>query len=214
MARDLGSAADMFVGPTAPRWRATSAARRTSTGAVDDTSTAAATTDDPVKFDAGILLDIPPPVCLQCALTIASQQSGVLAVAGQHVFATAKLMDQVVYALGTYGAGRFIAAADSSLPFNEQTDCPLSEWLAANGGVQPKILYFGWGPSDGPKSWNVQADAAGIHLPAQYIGNPALLAQDYDIVMYLEGSGQFGDDAPSDQEMSTLLDYIEQGGGM
>ena len=29
MTLDLSSAADMFVGPTAPRWRATSAARRT-----------------------------------------------------------------------------------------------------------------------------------------------------------------------------------------
>lgn len=209
-----GSATDGVTGSTTAPASTTTDPGTASTGALDDTSTSAATTDDPVKFDAGVLLDIPPPVCLQCALTIASQQSGVLAVAGQHVFATAKLMDKVVYALGTYGAGRFIAAADSSLPFNEQTDCPLSEWLAANGGIQPKILYFGWGPSDGPKSWNVQADAAGIHLPAQYIGKPALLAQDYDIVMYLEGSGQFGDDAPSDQEMTTLLDYIEQGGGM
>jgi hypothetical protein len=192
----------------------------TSTAALDDTGVPATSTTgdpstgEPIKFDAGVQLDIPPPVCLQCALTIASQQSGVLATSGDHVFATAKLMDKVVYALGTYGGGRFIAAADSSLPFNEQTDCPISEWLAGNGGVQPKILYFGWGPSDGPKQWNVPSDAAGIHLPAQYIGNPDQLLADYDIVMYLEGSGQFGMDAPSDQEMTTLLDYLEKGGGM
>lgn len=192
----------------------------TSTGALDDTglpstsSSGDASTGAPTKFDFGVQLDIPPPVCLQCALTIASQQSGVLAISGDHVFATAKLMDKVVYALGTYGSGRFIAAADSSLPFNEQTDCPISEWLAGNGGVQPKILYFGWGPSDGPKQWNVQADAAGIHMPAQYIGKPDQLRADYDIILYLEGSGQFGMDAPTDQEMNTLLDYLQKGGGM
>jgi hypothetical protein len=205
--------------PTTTATTSTTAATSgsTSSGGPDDTGVTASegtTTDDPPKFDLGTLLDIPPPVCLQCALTIASQQSGVLGIEGQNIFATAKLMDQVVYALGTYGPGRFIATADSSLPFNEQTDCPLGEWLAGNGGAQPKILYFGWGPQDGPKQWNVPSDAAGIHLPAQYIGNATLLKQDYDIVMYLEGSGQFGMEAPSDQEMTTLLDYLGKGGGM
>jgi hypothetical protein len=38
--RDLGSAADMFVGPTAPRWRATSAARRTASSAPSDLDSA------------------------------------------------------------------------------------------------------------------------------------------------------------------------------
>lgn len=180
----------------------------TTTGAVDD-----AGVDD--TTGPGQKFDIPPPVCLQCGLTIASQQSGTFAIGGDAVFATAQLQGQIVYALGTYGSGRFIATADSSLPFNEQTDCPLSEWLAANGGGQPKILYFGWGPSDGPKQWNVPADASGIHLPAQYVGNPAQLRADYDIVMYLEGSGQFdGGDQPSDQEVSTLLDYMSGGGGL
>jgi hypothetical protein len=190
----------------------------TTTGGLDDTGTDVSTGDDttgePMKFDLMPFPDIDPPVCLQCALTIASQQSGTLAIAGQAVFATAQLQGQIVYALGTWGAGRFIAAADSSLPFNEVTDCPLSEWLAANGGVQPKILYFGWGPSDGPKQWNVPSDPAGVHLPPQYIGNPGQLLADYDIVLYLEGSGQFGMDQPSDQEMTTLLDYLSMGGGV
>lgn len=170
-------------------------------------------TGEPLKFDMMPLPDIEQPVCLKCALTIASQQSGTFAIQGNAVFATAQLQGQIVYALGTYGAGRFIATADSSLPFNEVTDCPLAEWLAGNGGVQPKILYFGWGPQDGPKNWNVPADAADIHMPPQYIGNPAQLLADYDIVMYLEGSGQFTMDAPSDQEMQTLLDYMQMGGG-
>ena len=35
--------------------------------------------------------------------------------------------------------------------------------LAANGGVQPKVMVFGWGPSDGPGNWNIQYDKFGIH---------------------------------------------------
>ncbi len=190
------------------------------TTSLDDTGTASTagevTTDDATKFDMGQQPDVPPPVCLQCALTIASQQSGTFVVDGPAVFATAQLAGQVVYAIGTNGSGRFIATADSSLPFHEVTDCPLAEWLAANGGVQPKIMIFGWGPEDGSPNWdwNVEADIFGIHLPAQYLGNPGLLMDTYDIVMYLEGSGQFDDgDQPSDQEITTLLDYMAMGGG-
>ena len=187
----------------------------TTTGGVGETGTdTGLETTGEMKFDMMPFPDIKPPVCLQCALTIASQQSGTFAIQGNSVFATAQLQGQIVYALGTYGSGRFIATADSSLPFNEVTDCPLADWLAGNGGVQPTILYFGWGPQDGPKNWNVPSDNAGIHLPPQYIGNPGQLLQDYDVVMYLEGSGQFGMDAPSDQEMTTLLDYLSMGGGV
>src|SRR5690606_9363719 len=86
------------------------------TAAVDET------TAEPPKFDIGVQPDFETPECLQCSLTIASQQSGVLDVFGANVFATAVLPDtmgvpQDVYALGTYGNGRFIATADSSLPF-------------------------------------------------------------------------------------------------
>jgi hypothetical protein len=172
------------------------------------------TTLEPPVFDIGEQPDFAPPECLKCGLTIASQQSGVFDVFGANVFATAVLTDQDVYALGTHGAGRFIATADSSLPFNEVSDCPLMTWLA--GGVEaPALLWFGWTPSDGPINWAVPgAVGAGVHLPAQYIGNPAQLAADYDIVMYLEASGQFdGGDEPTDQELQTLLDYISIHGG-
>lgn len=202
------------AGPMSTTAGPTSEPGDTTTGGVGETGTdTGIESTSEVKFDMMPFPDIDPPVCLQCALTIASQQSGTFAVQGNAVFATAQLQGQIVYALGTYGSGRFIATADSSLPFNEVTDCPLADWLAGNGGVQPKILYFGWGPQDGPKNWNVPSDDSGIHLPPQYIGNPGQLLQDYDIVMYLEGSGQFGMEAPSDQEMTTLLDYVSMGGG-
>ena len=85
--------------------------------------------------------------------------------------------------------GRFIATADSSLPFHEVSDCPIIEWLS-DGAVDPNILIFGWGSSDGPGGWPVGANVTqSIHLPAQYIGNAAALKADYDIV---DSIGEFG----------------------
>jgi hypothetical protein len=159
---------------------------------------------------------MPMGECIECAITIASQQSGVFDVTGTNIFATAELESQIVYALGTYGAGRFIATADSSLPFNETSDCPIVEWLGGSGGPNPTLFWFGWTTTDGPISWTYPGMSAGVHLPAQYIGDPAALAADYDIVMYLEASGQFdAGDQPSDAEMQTLLDYVQiHGGGL
>lgn len=194
------------AGPTGPD-------PTTSTTAVADGSTT-----DPPKFDVP-QPDFAPPECLQCSLTIASQQSGVFDVFGANVFATAVLLDpmgmpQDVYALGTYGSGRFIATADSSLPFNEVSDCPLVSWLSG-GEESPAVMWFGWTPTDGPINWTIPGGVGeGVHLPAQYIGNPALLRADYDIVMYLEASHQFdGGDEPSDPELQTLLDYVQLHGG-
>jgi hypothetical protein len=165
------------------------------------------------KFDTVVEIDIMPMDCINCALTIDSMQSGVFEITGDDVFATATLQNEIVYALGTYGSGRFIASADSSLPFNEVTNCPLHAWLAGTEAM-PSIFWFGWTDSDGPIQFNVPATPGGVHLPPQYIGNPAQLAADYDIVMYLEASGQFdGGDEPSDSEMQTLLDYVSMHGG-
>lgn len=168
------------------------------------------------KLDVGAQPDIEPVQCIECSLTIDSKQSGTLAVNGNNVFGTALLSGQIVYALGTQGAGRFIATADTSLPFNEQSDCPIIEWLAGVPPPDAKLFWFGWGPQDGPKQWNYPGMSSGIHLPAEYVGNPAKLAADFDIVLYLEGSGQFdGGDQPTDEEMKTLVDYVTiHGGGL
>ncbi len=170
------------------------------------------------KFDVAAEFDVPPMDCVECSLSIASQQSGVIEVQGANVFATAELMNEIVYAMGTYGAGRFIASADSSLPFNEQTDCPITAWLAGSNAPNPPVLTFGWDGGDGPKNFSAPNETVvpSRHLPAQYIGNPAQLAADYDIVVYLEGSFQWDQgDEPTDAEMQTLLDYVQiQGGGL
>lgn len=193
---------------------ATTADDATSTGGATSDATSADESTGAPKFDLEAIPDAEPMECIQCGLTIASMQSGVFEVQGANVFATALLEGQVVYALGTAGTGRFIATADSSLPFMEVSNCPLVAWLAGTRAPQPTMLYFGWTPSDGPIVWTYPGDAAGVHLPAQYIGNPAQLAADYDIVMYLEASGQFDmGDQPTDAEMQTLVDYATVHGG-
>jgi hypothetical protein len=178
-------------------------------------ATEADATTDGAKFDVMAMPDaMPMGECIECALTIASQQSGVFDVTGTNVFATAQLQGQNVYALGTHGSGRFIATADSSLPFNEMSDCPIVEWLGG-AGPAPTMFWFGWTPSDGPINWTYPGTSAGVHLPPEYIGDPAALAADFDIVMYLEASGQFDSgDQPSDAEMQTLIDYASMGGGL
>ena len=185
-----------------------------SASAGTDSDSMGTDTDGP-KFDLGVQPDVEEMECIDCALTIASMQSGTFAIMGDEVFATATLMGEEVYALGESGNGRFIASADSSLPFAEVTDCPLHAWLAGTEG-DANVLWFGWSNSDGPAYFQNSIDVeAGIHMPAQYIGNPAQLAADFDIVMYTESSGQFGNDEPTNQEMQTLLDYMQiHGGGL
>lgn len=188
-------------------------------GETGSTSAASASLSDPdpdttagPKFDMGE--DPDPPVCLQCVMTIASMQSGTFDIMGANIFATAQLSGQEVYAFGTYGSGRFVAAADSSLPYKENTNCPIVEWLANNGGQAPNMLTFGWSPEDhAVGDWSSGGTIVSYHLPPQYVGNPAQLLADYDIVNYIEGSFQWSQDQPTQQEVQTYLDYLQMGGG-
>lgn len=158
--------------------------------------------------------DTPPGECIQCALTIASKQSGVLEVVGGGVFATAELMGETVYALGNLGAGRFIATADSSLPFNEDSDCPILSWLSNTEDPVPRILHVGYTRFDGPVPVPIAMRREGVHLPAEYLGQPERLADDFDIVWYSEASGQWDmGDEPTDEEMQTYVDYVALHGG-
>lgn len=155
--------------------------------------------------------------CIECSLTIASKQSGTLIVDDADVFAVAELEGRVVYALGTHGHGRFIATADSSLPLQEHTDCPLRRWLAGRDEIDPPLLRFGFVDTDLPEDVDYPgAVTAGIHLPAEYVGDPARLAEDFAIVWYLE-EAQILDqgDEPSDAEVQTLIDFAAiHGGGL
>lgn len=211
-----GTSADPTTGATGTGTSTSTSGTGSGTGSSTAGSSSGATgsTSEGTKFDLGGMPDVGMVECVDCSLTIASMQSGVIQVDGPKVFATAQLQGQIVYAMGTYGAGRFIATADTSLPFNEQTDCPIVPWLAGTQEPNPTLFWFGWGPSDGPKQWNYPGMSAGIHLPPEYIGDPAKLRAEFDMVMYLEGSGQFDNgDQPSDEEMQTILDYVSIHGG-
>lgn len=164
------------------------------------------------KFDTLTYLDATPS-CTPCLMSIASKQSGALEIVGGEILGTAELVDQVVHVIGTYGEGRFIASADTSLPYTEVTDCPLHAWLA--GTETPSILLFGFYGISGLTNFGIDdAVVEGIHLPDAYIGDPALLAADFDVVIYIEASWQYDQgQQPSDEEIATLLDYVAVYGG-
>lgn len=174
------------------------------TSAVDDSSSS-----------GGPTLDLPPPgpgECVECSVLIASMQSGELEVTGTDVFATAELEGHVVYGLGTFGEGRFIAAADSSLPLREQGECPLLAWLAGGYEPEPRLLVFGWAHE---LEIGDQVFPPSIHLPAEYIGDPEHLAEDYDVVIYLEESYFLDEgDEPTTEELQTALEFAAAGGGL
>lgn len=138
-------------------------------------------------------------------------QSGELEVTGANILGTVSLHDQVVYTLGTYGAGRFIGTADSNVTFREETDCSLWAWLSARAEVTGpedlEILLLGWTVPESVAN-GAPMESVGVHLPPMYVDNPAQLAADYDVVAYFESSyARSGTDQPSDAEMQTLLDY-------
>ncbi len=183
----------------------TSATSGTSTGSVDGTANASTSGDAILDVGQG------PVACIECELTIASMQSGAFELLGGDIFATATLEGSVVYAMGTFGSGRFIATADSSLPLNENTDCPLVAWLAATHDPDPTILVFGWDRSVELGPWEFQPT---LHLPDQYIGDPQALADDYDIVVYLEESFYLdGGDNPTNDELQTVAEFAALHGG-
>lgn len=183
-------------------------------GSITESSADTVQTGDEARLDLG---GADGTQCVECTMQIDSRQSGAFTIEGTDVFAFAELGGQSVYALGNYGAGRFIAAADSSLPMREQTDCPLLPWLAGAPDGPASILRLGWVDDDWPEYDEDPAAAiAGVHLPTEYIGDPKRLRADFDVVWYLEESWVLDQgDEPSDAEVQTLLDYTAiEGGGL
>ena len=156
--------------------------------------------------------------CVECSLSLTSEASGALRIIDDtNIFGTAELRGQIVYTIGTHGEGRFIATSDTALPFEEVTDCPLHRWLAGTDDRQS--LIFGFSREDKLYGWANESNLIwSVHLPPQYVGDPAALRADFDIVMYMEGSRLFDSDAgdePTDAEMQTLLDFVAiEGGGL
>lgn len=171
-------------------------------GAMDGSSTDA-------RIDLGN--DNPGAQCVQCSMRLSSMQSGTLELFGDDVFASAALEGQPVYALGTRGPGRFIVAADFSLPLEEETDCPLVSWLGRAEDT-PRLLVLGRAE---PMDVLGETHPARIHLPAAYLGAPQRLREEFDIVAYYEESSYIDEgERPSDEEMATILGFLDAGGGL
>jgi hypothetical protein len=152
--------------------------------------------------------------CIECSVTLDSMQSSsFVALPGTNYLGYATLPpDHIIYALDEIGNGRVIYTADTNLLYTETTDCPLWEWLGQSGDQLPKVLSFGrqlCGGLGNNLANYPDLTYAGTNLPGQYINDPALLAADYDMVIYCTVGS-----TPA-SELQTIVDYVQdQGGGL
>jgi hypothetical protein len=150
--------------------------------------------------------------CIECGVTLNStQSSSFFPLQGTAYLGYATLPpDHIIYALDEVGSGRVIYTADTNLLYNEITDCPLWQWLGQTGDQLPRVLSFGrylCGGTGNNLAAYPDLTYAGDNLPNQYINNPALLAADYDMVIYCAlGSSPAA-------ELSTIVDYVQDHAG-
>ena len=176
----------------------------------EGTSTGGSTSD--ASSSSTGLLDLPdegPVECIECAIELYSMQSGALLLDRAETLGHAVLGEDIVYTLGTFGAGHYIVTADNALVLSEETDCPLLQWLART--TAPRVLVFGRGED---VELLGTTHPAGIHLPPQYVGDARALRDDFDLVVYFEDSAHLYDEEPSTEEFETVLAYLEDGGGL
>ncbi len=181
------------------------------TDPTDDPSDTDATTEDVTVTDSDSSSSTGMDQCLQCSVTLDStQSSSMMAINGNTFLGEAYLEDQVIYALDDVGQGRVIYTADTNILYKEISDCPLWEWLGDTGDNLPNVLSFGRYLCNGLGN-NLEAypslTYAGEQLPAQYVGNAALLHQDYDALIYCTLANL------SPAEAATVKDFVEQEGG-
>ncbi|MEX1366431.1 MAG: hypothetical protein AB1Z98_25125 [Nannocystaceae bacterium] len=85
-------------------------------------------------------------------------------------------------------------------------------WLAGGYEPEPRLLAFGM--VDEIELGELILSST-IHLPAEYVGDPQRLAEDYDVVIYFEESAYLdGGEQPSDDELQTVLEFTDAGGGL
>ncbi len=206
---------------TDPTTTTTTTTSTDSTGSTtDDTSSSGSTTDDTTSgstTDATTTGDSDSDsgdLCIECGVTLNSTQSSSFsALPGTEFIGFATLEDdKVIYALDEVGSGRVVYTADTNILYKEITDCPLWEWLGDSGDQLPKVLSFGRNLCGGlGNNLGDYPDLtyAGSSLPPQYVGDPAKLAADYDMVIYCTIA------ATSDAEAQTIVDFVkDEGGGL
>jgi hypothetical protein len=158
--------------------------------------------------------------CLQCGITLSTNQSGSLQPVAPNTFLAEILQSgETVYALDEVGPGRVIYSGDSNILNEEVTDCPLYEWLGQTGTSPPVIgsigsntVCAGLGNSLGSyPTWSY----IGQNVPAQYLGDPAALLADYDAIIYCPLRSMIDTVTMDAAEATTLVDFVTvQGGGL
>ncbi|MFV8752189.1 hypothetical protein ACNOYE_16700 [Nannocystaceae bacterium ST9] len=194
--------ADDEVGETGDDEPASSTDTQTDESSSDDTSETSSTDTDTTGNE-----------CLMCGITLDSTlSSSVKALPGTEFLGQASLAgNQIIYAFDEVGSGRVIYTGDTNILNGEITDCPLWEWLGQSGEQLPEVLAFGrFGCTvDNELGDYPNLTANGNTLPTWYVGDPASLAEDYDVVVYCATKGTSADEA------QTLVDFVtEHGGGL
>ena len=116
----------------------------------------------------------------------------------------------IVWAVDEVGSGRVAYSADSQMLGQEAGDCGFWEWLG--GRTAPRVLGTGFFHCM-EQEWNglgsLENFTYEVALPAQYVGDPAALRADYDVVLFCVSN--WGNAPPV--EAQTYVDYVAVHGG-
>jgi hypothetical protein len=130
--------------------------------------------------------------CEKLELNFSTQQACTIGVLpGQAVdgegFITVNSQNYRVLTLNRYGYGHLIGWCDATTVRDLLGQQAISKYLGQT--ATPRVASFGPSvlcePGANPSSlYANQATYLGAQLPAQYVGNPAVLAQDWDVVIF------------------------------
>lgn len=184
----------------------------------DETTTEDDTTDGTTEDGTTTTESETGDDCIECSITLDTTQSGSLESIDNNTFlAEMYLGQEIVYALDEVGPGRVIYTGDSNILNSEITDCPLYEWLGQTDMQLPSLASIGSNLCSGignnlpnyQGSWTFLGES----LPNQYVGDPAALAADYDVVIYCPV--RFNGAPLTLAESGTYVDFVtQQGGGL
>jgi hypothetical protein len=150
--------------------------------------------------------------CADCDITLMTDRSTTLVpTANNTLLGVVSQSDAIVWAIDTVESGRVAYAGTADMLNNEGPACGLWAWLAATDAT-PRVLATGNFRCDAQR-WNGLGELDDFtfasDLPAQYVGDPAALRADFDVVIFCVNN--FGGPNPIDAQ--TYVDYVTQHGG-
>lgn len=142
----------------------------------------------------------------------ADASASLVALAGNTFLGSASALGSIVWAIDEVDAGRVAYAAATEVLHNEVTQCGLWDWLGATEGAAPRVLGTGNFQCDA-QPWNGLGALADFtysgSLPPEYVGDPAALRGDYDIVLFC--TSNWG--GPPEIDAQTYVDFVKVHGG-